>query len=435
MPVLVRRQPSLDLRRAAKVHDAVLHYGRDSWSSVDDFTVLNSPKRTPGRHSLRLVTSSPVLHHQYQSDEESASPEDDDDAASGCADDLPLPAAPADATPQAATAPAPNVTLDEANASESEYEDDIDLSDEDDEDADEEATPLQPFPRVIAASALAIAVPILAVGRPRVVSVSALAPPQKRQTAVTQRPPTRLAASLAAMRRFRAPAPVEIVSPTRSSAPAPALAAEEPDNDAASFTTAASSSGPAREDAPSLPDRIDSLTPPDSLTRPGTAVSASASSTASDSLAGTDDAAVPSSKTSLDEEPSSAAAAVDLAEVTPRPRTQLTASPAARFQQRPFMPSSSSSRRGSASTHGSSIAADGAKIEEHRAPTPTRYAEYDPFALEPPTLRAASVASPPESPRFKRWMAGGWGLAGGRRNVLRKGQRRWGAVGQEGVAA
>ena len=417
MPVLVRRQPSLDLRRSAKIHDAILHYGRDSWSSVDDFAALNSPKRAPGRHSLRLVTSSPVLHHQYQSDEESASPEDD--AASGCADDLPLPEADA-VSHHTAPAEAHNLAHEQhADASASEYEDDIDISDEEEEDdeEDDEATPV-PFPRVIAASALAIAVPILAVGRPRIVSVSALAPPQKSQTAITQRP-TRLAASLAVMRRFRAPAPTEISSPTKSVS----HAAEEAENDAASFTTAASSSNSNQYPA-SIPDRVDSLTPPE-LTRPGTAASHGASSASS--LAGTDER-VPSSKTSLDED--------DMAAAPPHPLTQLTASPASRFQQRPFMPS----RRGSSAR---SSLAESACADDHldRAPTPTRYADYDPFALEPPTLRAASVApTPPESPRFKRWMGMGMGVGlglggGGRKNVLRKGHRRWGGVGQEGVAA
>ena len=184
MPVLIRRRPSLDLRKAAREAEQAAKFDFDSFAVEDgrhqqsefdmDFPVhklANLPSRQKARGELRLTTSSPVLHQQYQSDEEQPSPSPDD-YESGHSEY-------------------------ESCGSEEEYE-------EDDEDEFEEDfdTP-RALPVTFVAPALAIAMPIKSLGKPNVVSISAIAPMAKRTIPIS-RPQS---ASYTTVQKVKAPVP------------------------------------------------------------------------------------------------------------------------------------------------------------------------------------------------------------------------------------
>ena len=427
MPVAVRRQPSLDLRKAARAaRDAAFHYDLDSYPSpqdgAGDYYEQLSPlrKHHRGRHSLRLSMSSPALHYQYQSDEEQPSPTTaGDDAASGCSDDLP------DSCSYQAGIEEEDVQGVQARSI-SPASSDVEAMDTSDEEVDDDEEEYEPssFPRVLTAAALAVAVPVLAVGRPRLISVSALAPPQRRQVPIDSRPAARVAASLAIMRRFRAPAPKEIASPAQCASPTP-------EDDTASFSTAASSSDARTRYPASIPDRVDSLTPPEH-THAGSSPSESSSS----SIVEADESVVEpavhdaSSTSEVDEQDEGELYFRDVAAATGQIK-------ATHFHQQPFVPPPEPPRcRGPISTN-ASPSTRSSFIENFDASRPTTYAEYDPFALSPPTLRGNSdVMTPPESPRLRRWkgvgMSVGLGMSFGPRAVnklKRRDSRRWGVTG------
>ena len=189
MPVLVRRRPSLDLRKAAKASEDASKFNPDSFSfedsdqqrSEDDMDLpkhklAKLPSRQKLRGPLRLATSSPVLHQQYQSDEEQPSPTPED-AADG------------------------SEYMSCYISSEEEYETDPEEEFDFEDDFD---TPLA-LP-VIFAAAKAVAMSIQVVGRPCVVSVTALAPMAKR-TVPLSRPES---ASYTTLRRVKAPSPTAV---------------------------------------------------------------------------------------------------------------------------------------------------------------------------------------------------------------------------------
>ena len=415
MPLVVRRQPSLDLRKAARVaRDAAFDYDLDSYPALQESLeqLPSSPRKGRlGRHSLRLSISSPALHHQYLSDEEQPSPltARDMDSNSGYPED------PADSHSASVDVDADDeADVDLGHIDESAFSDTeaTDLSDVEEADGEDVAAPA---PQVLTAAALAIAVPILAVGRPQLVTVSSVAPPQKRQTPVDPRPAARIAGSLAIMRRFRAPMSPEITSPQVT------ISSPLEDNDAASFRTAASS---AERYAEGLPDRVDSLTPP------GHSHSdSSASESSSSSIAEPEPMTV---EPIVHEEPSTHSSEVHDEDHELYYRNIVTSArqvKVSHFHQQPFeLPPPPPVRRRNPRT-GAATATRSSFIENFDE-RPTSYADYDPFALQPPTLRgdeAADTASPPASPRLRRWKGMGVGLGMGR--LGRKSSRRWGFAG------
>ena len=190
MPALVRRRPSLDLRRAAKAAEDVSKFNSDSFSFEDSSSqrsdsemdlprhkLANLPSRQKSRHELKLATSSPVLHQQYQSDEEQPSPVPEDvDDGDGESEYL--------------------------SYSEEDYETE---SEEDFDFEDDFDTPIA-LPVVYVAAVEAVAMPIHSVGRPRFVDLPKLAPVAKRTVPIS-RPES---ASFTTMRRFKAPAPTTV---------------------------------------------------------------------------------------------------------------------------------------------------------------------------------------------------------------------------------
>ncbi|MCJ1328905.1 hypothetical protein MMC10_005582 [Thelotrema lepadinum] len=187
MPALVRRRPSLDLRKAAKAAEDASKFNSDSFLLEDSSSqhsdpemdiprhkLANLPSRQKSRHQLRLATSSPVLHQQYQSDEEQPSPTPDD--IDGGSEYL--------------------------SCSEEEYETDSEEDFDFDEDFD---TPIA-LPVVFVASVEAIAMSIHLVGPPKFVDMPKLAPMAKRTVRIA-RPES---ASFTTLRRFKAPSPTTV---------------------------------------------------------------------------------------------------------------------------------------------------------------------------------------------------------------------------------
>ena len=187
MPALVRRRPSLDLRKAAKAAEDASKFNSDTFLFEDSSSqrsdtemdiprhkLANLPSRQKSRHQLRLATSSPVLHQQYQSDEEQPSPTPEDN--DGGSEYL--------------------------SCSEDEYETDSEEEFDFDEDFD---TPIA-LPVVFVASVEAVAMRIHSVGRPKFVDMPKLAPMAKRTVRIS-RPES---ASFTTMRRFKAPSPTTV---------------------------------------------------------------------------------------------------------------------------------------------------------------------------------------------------------------------------------
>lgn len=137
----------------------------------------NLPSRHKSRRELRLATSSPVLHQQYQSDEEQPSPTPDDGDNGS-----------------------------EYLSCEVSSEEDFETHSEDDLDFDEDFDARIALPVIFVAAAEAVAMPIRAVGRPNMVSISTLAPMQKRTLPIS-RPES---ASFTILRRFKAPLPTTL---------------------------------------------------------------------------------------------------------------------------------------------------------------------------------------------------------------------------------
>ena len=185
MPVLVRRRPSLDLRKAAKASEDAPRFNPDSFSFEDTSSqrsdsemdlpkhkLAHLPSRHKARGQLRLATSSPVLHQQYQSDEEQPSPTPDADDGS------------------------------DYMSCEASSEEDFEASSEDDFDFEDDFDTPIALP-VVYVAAEAVAMPIRAVGRPNVVNIATLAPMAKR-TVPLSRPES---ASFTTLRRVKVPSP------------------------------------------------------------------------------------------------------------------------------------------------------------------------------------------------------------------------------------
>ena len=313
----------MNLRKAAKAAEAAT-YHYDSDQSCYDENVqkadsdmdlpahkLNAsyfPPRKESRRTLRLTTSSPMLHQQYQSDEEQPSPSPNSYTDSYEEDE----------NDRAAADMASDGGSCEADTELDDYTDDEAAAASPSSDS---ATP-RPEPTVLTAAALAVAIPILAVGRPRVVSISSLAPMHKRAAPAAQ-PGSRLSASYTTLRRFRAPAPTTI--------------------------------------RPSTPPR--QLTPPhrqDVSPRTSRTTSPSASSTLSDSS--------PPSHTHSGSSPASTAPSSACGD------SSFDAEERAAMEE----------DEGSAPA--SVLAGTEWDPTVLEAPTPVSYAAYDPFALAPPTL-------------------------------------------------
>jgi hypothetical protein len=171
MPVLARRRPSLDIRKAAKAVDAEGFTIVDSDMDFPAHKLAKLPSRQKVRGELRVSTSSPILHQQYQSDEEQPSPSPDD-----------------------------------YESGQSEYES-CEPSDESDYEYDDD-TPIA-LPDIFSA-ALAVAVPITPVGKPTIINITTFAPMAKRSIPIS-RPQS---ASFTTFKRVTAPRPTAIRSST-----------------------------------------------------------------------------------------------------------------------------------------------------------------------------------------------------------------------------
>ena len=313
MPSLTRRKPSLGLHRAStttehaalKVEPGFYLDNHPSYHCPTESEIdlsARKPSALP-RHKLRLATSSPILHQLYQSDEEQPSPSadeftDSNDEASG-------------------------------SGSASDGAESVDGRDEMEDFEDSFDTP-RALPITITPSALAVAVPVLAFGRPKMITISKLAPMAKSITPII-RPQS---ASYTTIRKFKAPLP----TPIRTSA----VFEEE-------------LKAPHKYSAPYPPQRADSLTPP-SYTYSGSSPSSSSNSSFMEE----------------DQE-------LDEAELLIRESDEIQ-------------------------NRSNSVLAGTEWEVDLEAPTPTSYAEYDPFALSPPTLVKSKEYAEVSTPtRTKRW--------------------------------
>ena len=183
MPVINRRQHSGDLRSTAlNAGIDTTHVRSSSNDSIPSqktaywfpqLPVHEATHKTPVA-DIHLTTS-PSLHDRYQSSEEDASPSPDDYTSS----------TESEGSLSRASLEAPEPTLRKPSVSScasasSIYEDaepdlEADTFSESEDEADE------PLPITFSASALAIAIPLHYVGRPKLISISALAPMQKRK--------------------------------------------------------------------------------------------------------------------------------------------------------------------------------------------------------------------------------------------------------------
>lgn len=334
----------MDLRKAAAQAAQPTTYHYDSEQSCYDdqaqksdsdmdypmhkLTTTCFPPRKESRRTLRLTTSSPVLHQQYQSDEEQPSPS---------------PNSYTDSYEEGEEGE--EVGIDAVSDSGS-CEADTELDDYTDDETSATSSPSEfptprPEPSIITAAALAVAIPILAVGRPRIVSISSLAPMHKRATPVVQSG-SRLSASSTTLRRFRAPVPTII----RPSTPPRQLANQQQQD--ASLPTG-------RTASPSTSSTLSESAPP-SHTHSGSSPASSAPSSVCDDTSDAEHENHNSSSSSNDNNNTSSSLLVlrDSANVRARSAAVL------------------------AGTEW-----DPAVLE---APTPVSYAAYDPFALAPPTL-------------------------------------------------
>ncbi|MCJ1473541.1 hypothetical protein MMC13_002192 [Lambiella insularis] len=167
MPVLSRRQPLLDLR--SKTTGTMIPESEDDlkaslWLAADDafkappkeedFPAHQLKSSTRSHSNLRLRTQA-SLHERYQSSEEEASPSPEDYTSSADESSLSKP------TKATSTTAAP---VDPGLEIPSESEDDFDT-----------------LPTTIVAPTLAVTVSILNAGRPKLISIAAFAPIQKRK--------------------------------------------------------------------------------------------------------------------------------------------------------------------------------------------------------------------------------------------------------------
>ena len=168
MPVLNRRQPSLDLRKHANAHnradsrsssDSTESSGDTFWQTKEKFEsaqeemdlpagkLASLPSRQKMKNNL-LLTTSAELHETYQSSEEEASPSLEDYASDN--DDL---------LEETVSEPIADETYDPA-----ELERQLETADS-----------------IIFSSAIATAMPLIPVGRPKLIQISNVAPIQKRK--------------------------------------------------------------------------------------------------------------------------------------------------------------------------------------------------------------------------------------------------------------
>ncbi|MCJ1449321.1 MAG: hypothetical protein MMC23_009841 [Stictis urceolatum] len=144
MPAHLRHQPPMDLRSAARADAAAKDSDSFSFAEshiTDSEGELTSAKPTMMQaRQLKITTATPVLQQRYQSDEEVPSPS--------------------------------------TEGSKDSQEEDFDVEDMDD---------LEVLP-AITATEIAKAIPIVYTGKPTMITISALAPMHKRQTAPTARP-------------------------------------------------------------------------------------------------------------------------------------------------------------------------------------------------------------------------------------------------------
>ena len=168
MPVLNRRQPSLDLRKHANAHGRTdsrsssdsAESSRDAlWQTKEKFEpaqeemdmptrkLISLPSHQKTRNHLHLTTNA-ELHDTYQSSEEEASPSPDDYASDND-----------DSLEDVASEPIIDETYDPA-----ELEEQLDAADS-----------------VIFCSAIATAMPLIPVGRPKLIQIAHVAPLQKRK--------------------------------------------------------------------------------------------------------------------------------------------------------------------------------------------------------------------------------------------------------------
>ena len=172
----VRRQPSLDLRKAARLAELASKQEIEPFSLENDMGSLYRSKLRG--HQLRLSTSSPLLFSTYTSDEEQPSPQMDEDTSS----------------------------LSEYASCDDSLEDDSEF-DGDDEEADYEDNTTAFFEATVA-----VVVPMQML-KPSLVDLSVFAPMAARSIPIS-RPES---ASYATFIRVKAPSPTELRSPTHVS--------------------------------------------------------------------------------------------------------------------------------------------------------------------------------------------------------------------------
>ena len=181
MPVINRRQHSGDLRSTALNAGGSTHVRTSSTDSIPSqktaywipSSTIPEPTNKPSLTTLRLRTS-PSLHDRYQSSEEEASPSPDDYTSNTDSEGSLSRASPE--VPE----PASRKASVSSSAASSTYEDaEPELEADTFSDSDEEVD--EPLPITFSAAALAIAIPLHYAGRPKLISISALAPMQKRK--------------------------------------------------------------------------------------------------------------------------------------------------------------------------------------------------------------------------------------------------------------
>ena len=178
MPLLLRRHPSVDLRKAARLAELATKNEIESFSLEDDMESIYRSKIYHQQHlPLRLTISSPILSTQYQSDEEQPSPQVEEFEEAGMSEYA------------------------SCESSADDAEDDINF-DGDDEEMDFE---IEDVETILFVSALAIAMPLRSL-KPNLIDISTLAPMAARSIPIS-RPQS---ASYTTFTRVKAPAPREV---------------------------------------------------------------------------------------------------------------------------------------------------------------------------------------------------------------------------------
>lgn len=176
MPLSLRRHPSVDLRKAARLAELATKNEIESFSLGEDMESIYKSKIYHQQQPLRLTTSSPILSNQYQSDEEQPSP-------------------------QVEEFDEPSLSEYASCESSADEAEDVDF-DGDDEEVDFE---IEDVGTTLFVSALAIAMPMRSF-KPSLIDISILAPMAQRSIPIS-RPQS---ASYTTLTRVKAPSPREV---------------------------------------------------------------------------------------------------------------------------------------------------------------------------------------------------------------------------------